>query len=80
MMTTDTALRRLHLQLDCAITAQRKRDYPLACAGINVTSMLLELLRMRDPRESEEAVQSRPPFGTEWDCDMFHFYCHMFYR
>ena len=30
------------------VAAQRKRDYPLACAGINVTSMLIDLLRMRD--------------------------------
>uniref|UniRef100_A0A7S3ETY4 ELMO domain-containing protein n=1 Tax=Haptolina ericina TaxID=156174 RepID=A0A7S3ETY4_9EUKA len=60
------------------VAAQKKRDYPLACAGINVTSMLLELLRMRDETATE--CQKRPPFDTEWDSEMFHFFCHMFYR
>ena len=59
------------------VAAQRKRDYPLACAGINITSLLLELLNMRDEGEPE-TVQSRPPFDGEWSCDMFHFFCHMF--
>lgn len=61
------------------VSAQRKRDYPLACAGINITSLLLELLNMKD--EGEPAiVQGRAPFDAEWGCDMFHFFCHMFYR
>ena len=30
------------------VSKQRKRDYPLACAGINVTAMLVDLLRLRD--------------------------------
>ena len=30
------------------IEKQRKRDYPLACAGIHVTSMLLELLHLAE--------------------------------
>ena len=30
------------------VNAQRKRDYPLACAGINVTFLLLEMLRLTD--------------------------------
>ena len=25
-------------------------------------------------------VQSRPPFDSSWNTDMFHFFCHMFYR
>ena len=65
------------------VTAQRKRDYPLACAGINVTSMLLELLRMREDRPGADAalpVGERPPFDASWSSDMFHFFCHMFYR
>ena len=33
------------------VSKQRKRDYPLACAGINVTAMLVDLLRL---------LQSRP--------------------
>jgi len=61
------------------VTAQGKRDYPLACAGINVTSMLLELVHMRD-EGSPHLVQERPPFSEEWDSDMLTFFCHMFYR
>ena len=61
------------------VAAQRKRDYPLACAGINITSLLLELLNMRDDGDPVK-VQTRPPFDEEWSCDMFHFFCHMFYR
>ena len=61
------------------VTAQGKRDYPLACAGINVTSMLLELLRI-EPNSSPEQVQQRPPFSDAWDSPMLCFFCHMFYR
>ena len=61
------------------VAAQRKRDYPLACAGINITSLLLELLNMKDDGDPS-AVQDRMPFDPEWGCDMFHFFCHMFYR
>ena len=61
------------------MSAQRKRDYPLACAGINITSLLLELLQMRDDGEPA-TVQERPPFDPAWSSDMFHFFCHMFYR
>lgn len=61
------------------VAAQRKRDYPLACAGINITSLLLELLHMRDDGDPA-SVQARPPFDREWSSDMCHFFCHMFYR
>ena len=61
------------------VAAQCKRDYPLACAGINITSLLLELLNMKDDGEPA-AVHERPPFDMAWGCDMFHFFCHMFYR
>ena len=60
------------------VTAQRKRDYPLACAGINVTFMLLELLQLKDAPPDE--VQRRPPVAEAWDTDLFRFFCHMFYR
>ena len=40
------------------VSAQGKRDYPLACAGINVTSMLLELLRI-EPNSSPEQARRR---------------------
>lgn len=60
------------------VNAQRKRDYPLACAGINVTFMLLELLQLNE--DSHEAIKARPPFSEAWDTDMFRFFCHMFYR
>ena len=66
------------------VAAQRKRDYPLACAGINVTSLLLELLCMKEAVSDAavgEPVGERPPFSELWDgSDMFHFFCHMFYR
>ena len=61
------------------VAAQRKRDYPLACAGINITALLLELLRMKDDGEPA-TIQSRPPFDGAWGSDLFHFFCHMFYR
>ena len=61
------------------VSAQRKRDYPLACAGINITALLLELLNMKDKGEPQ-TVQSRPPFDGQWGSDMFFFFCHMFYR
>ena len=61
------------------VEKQRKRDYPLACAGINVTSLLLDLLRMRDEGDPA-SVQARSPSSPEWVCDTFHFFCHMFYR
>ena len=61
------------------VSAQRKRDYPLACAGINITALLLELLNMKDEGEPQ-TVQSRPPFDGQWGSDMFFFFCHMFYR
>lgn len=61
------------------VSAQGKRDYPLACAGINVTMMLLELLRMREVG-APALVLSRPPFSADWDSDMLTFFCHMFYR
>ena len=60
------------------VSKQRKRDYPLACAGINVTAMLVDLLRLRDCDGSE--VAARPPFESAWESDMFAFFCHMFYR
>ena len=41
--------------------------------------MLLELLQMRDDGEPA-TVQERPPFDPAWSSDMFHFFCHMFYR
>jgi predicted outer membrane lipoprotein len=61
------------------VSAQRKRDYPLACAGKNITALLLELLNMKDEGEPQ-TVQSRPPFDGQWGSDMFFFFCHMFYR
>ena len=61
------------------VAAQKKRDYPLACAGINITSLLLELLHMRDDGDPA-ALQARPPFDPGWSGDMFAFFCHMFYR
>ena len=60
------------------VSKQRKRDYPLACAGINVTAMLVDLLRLRDCDGGE--VAARPPFESAWESDMFAFFCHMFYR
>ena len=60
------------------VAAQGKRDYPLACAGINVTLMLIELLRMSDG--TPEQVQQRPPFDEGWDSPMLTFFSHMFYR
>ena len=74
------------------VNAQRKRDYPLACAGINVTFMLLEMLKLTDdvqaqqqggegsPDVPNDAVQRRPPFDAAWESDMFRFFCQMFYR
>ena len=44
-----------------------------------ITSLLLELLNMRDDGEPS-VVQDRAPFDPLWSCDMFHFFCHMFYR
>jgi hypothetical protein len=61
------------------VGAQRRRDYPLACAGINITSLLVDLLNMRD-EGGPASVQSRPPFDAGWSSDGFHFFCHMFYR
>ena len=40
--------------------------------------MLLELLRLRDAGPQD--CQNRPPFDPDWESDMFHFFCHMFYR
>merc|ERR1712185_851902 len=34
---------------------------------------------MRDEGEPA-SVQGRPPFDPAWSSDMFHFFCHMFYR
>ena len=64
------------------MNAQKKRDYPLACAGINITAMLLEMLNMRDDTQPgmDALVQGRLPFDAGWGSDMFHFFCHMFYR
>ena len=56
------------------VSKQRKRDYPLACAGINVTAMLVDLLRLRDCDGGE--VAARPPFESAWESDMFAFFCH----
>ena len=54
------------------VAAQGKRDYPLACAGIHVTLMLVELLRMGDG--TPEQVQERPPFDEGWDSPMLTFF------